>query len=133
MELDTLMEELSRELELDAPLESEVPNVYTLPLDETIAVIVSKTPEGLLLTCTLAPAPHLHREDFFEELLHANLFGQGTEQAVLGLTDDGNTVTLSHHIKEELSYSTFSDILEDFISSVDFWRGEALSVENTPP
>lgn len=56
-----------------------------------------------------------------------NLFGQGTHKAVLGLTEDGNMLTLFKVVEYNIDYKQFRDALEDFINSVDFWREEALN------
>lgn len=129
MLLEELIVELSHELDLEATLEPEMPGVYSLPLDDNLSVTVSKTSEGILLYCAIAPTPQLKKEQFYEELLLANLFGQGTALAVLGLTEDGKEITLTQYIDREPDYAAFSEMLEDFINTIDFWRTETLATQ----
>lgn len=127
--LDTFIKELSQELELTEPLVADVPGVYALPLDEGLSIMISANSNnrGMQLACTLGPAPMNKEEDFFTQAMLGNLFGQGTKNGVLGLSEDGKMMTLSRTIYYDIDYRQFREIVEDFINSVDFWREEALN------
>jgi len=124
--LDNHMKQLSKELELEVPLEAKVPGVYNFPLEEGVTITISAMqPEGFSLAATIGPAPKSQEEMFFTQMLLANLFGQGTRGAVLGLDEDGVLMKLSRVVDYKVEYRDFRDILEDFINAVDFWRDEA--------
>ena len=120
---------LVKDLELgDTTLGSGVPGTYALPLDEGLAVNMTDTQNGFLLKANIAPYPKAQGELFATQTMLGNLFGQGTRGAVLGLSLDGNTLTLSQAIEYSVDYKEFKEILEDFINTVDFWREEAASI-----
>jgi Tir chaperone protein (CesT) family len=123
--LNEFMKQLSYEMELEEPLTAEMSGVYTLPLDDELYIVISTWDEGISLTSDICECPTIKREEFLTELMHANLFGQGTTDAILGLTKNGKHITLSRHIAHDLDYKHFSEILEDFINTVDYWSDEA--------
>lgn len=129
MRLENLMSQLEKELELEAGiLKTKNYRVYTFPIDEESNIEIRPTPqEGILFHCTLANCPQGNEEGFYRELLSANFFGIGTKGAILGLSEDGNQLTLSRLIEYNVEYKEFSDILEDFLNVADFWRQETLN------
>lgn len=125
MQLEPFIKQLTKEFELEGSLATEMPGSFALPLETDVAVMISETPEGFSLSCTLCPCPESRQEEFFTQMMLGNLFGQGTEGAVLGLDEKGKMLTLSRVILAQVEYPEFMDILEDFINSVDFWRTES--------
>lgn len=125
--LDDHMKKLQKEMELTQPLNTDLPGVYALPLEEGLTVIVTSMGSGCVLTCNMIACPKQREEDFYSTALLGDLFGQGTGGAVLGLSEDGNMLTLSKAIDYNIEYKDFKDLLEDFINSVDFWRQEVLN------
>lgn len=125
MALDRLMTQFEKEMELGTPLATEVRGIYALPLDEGLTVTIRELPEGAIsFECSLADCPKTREEEYYSQLLLANLFGQGTKGAVLGLSDDGLHVILTQLIDYEVEFKEFQDLLEDFVNTVDFWREE---------
>lgn len=127
--LSALIQELSKEWELENPLPQEIPGVYTIPLDEGVSLTVTNAnvPQGgLVFSSSLATIKKGKEEALFTHALNANLFGQGTKQAVLGLNEAGNVLTLSRFIDYDVNFQEFRDIIEDFINTIDFWREEVL-------
>ncbi len=59
--------------------------------------------------------------------MDANLFGRGTRKNIIGLTEDGNMLTLSGDLRYNSPYREFKEKLEDFVSIIDYWRNEAVS------
>ncbi len=126
--LEQLVRKLAEEFELGGQsLASEVPGAYALPLDEGLTIMMSEIPPGFLLKCSIAPCPKTGEEIFLTQAMLANLFGQGTRGATLGLTMDGNTLTLTLPVDYTVDYKEFRDTVEDFINAVDFWRDEVTS------
>lgn len=126
--LEQMIEKLAKEFELDGKsLASEVPGAYALPLEEGLTIMISEISNGFQLKCSVAPYPKAREEEFLTQAMLANLFGQGTMGAALGLTMDGNTLTLTLPVDYPVDYKEFREIVEDFINSVDFWHEEALN------
>lgn len=123
--LRRFIEEFSREMELEGSI-PEINGVYTIPLEDKLDITLTEIPQGFTLFSTLIKCPIQNKEAFYCKLLHANLFGQGTHGALLGLNDDGTYLTLSRKIDYNIDYKGFKDVVEDFINVVDFWREETL-------
>lgn len=126
--LDELMRQLAKELDLDLKdLQTEVPSVYAIPIEQQTTILIrSNPPLGFSFNCTLGPCPKEKEEAFLADLLLANLFGQSTHGAVLGLSEDGNLLTLSQIIDYNIDYKEFNESLEDFLNTADFWFNEKL-------
>lgn len=124
MLLDAYMRELTKELELDFSLKTDLPGVYRLPLDNGLLINITEIPRGFALTCVLEEAPSEGVDAFYESAMLANLLGEGTEGAILGLDESGQMLTLAREVYEEMDYRHFSEIIEDFINAVDYWYGE---------
>lgn len=129
--LDSFMQQLGKELELENSLSTEVPGVYAIPLDEDLNVLITEIPRGFELTCTVCESPTEQQEEFYTQALFANLFSQGTEGCVLGLDATGEDVTLSRLVDYDINYQEFRDIIEDFLNSVEFWVQETGAYTNT--
>jgi hypothetical protein len=56
--------------------------------------------------------------------MKANLFGQGTLGAAIGLDPKQNILTLSLQLPYDMNYSHFKESVEDFTNIVDYWRVE---------
>lgn len=125
-DLKELIKQLSYEMELEKPLAAEMSGVYTLPLNEGLHVIVSSDEHGLTFYSELGECPKVKKEEFFLEMMDANLFGQGTTNAILGLSKNGEKIILTQHITYEMEYKEFSEILEDFINTIDYWIDESI-------
>jgi hypothetical protein len=125
MKLDIAMQELAKELESERSFATEVPGVFAIPLEEDVRLIVTSLPRGgVSLKCQVTQIPRNRQEELFEELMRANLFGEGTQGAILGLNEEGSHLTLCQEINYDIDFPQFRDRVEDFINSVDFWREE---------
>ena len=125
--LDTYMSQLQKEMNLPRSLQGEIPGIYTLPLEDDLKVSLSSIGNGIAFQCNLMKCPKGNEEELYTHALLANLFGQGTDGAVLGLSENGKLLTLSREINDPVKYKEFKEILEDFINVVDFWRQEAIN------
>lgn len=124
-----MLESLITQLELDLKMgriESSPDGVYTLPFSDNIEIKVSQTSDYYLFKSHIGPTPKKSTEIFLAKLMEANLFGRGTRNNVLGLTEDENLLTLSGELEYNSTYKQFKEKLEDFVTIVDFWRNEAL-------
>ncbi len=124
--LNQLIEELGRELAMEESITQNEDNAYRLPFDKDIEVEVIQLERSFILKGVIAPCPQENVEPFLFKIMEENLFGIGTRGAVIGLKDEGNLLTLSHELDYNITYKEFKEKLEDFISVINFWRGEAL-------
>lgn len=126
--LSDFMEKLSRDMELSEPLKAAVPNVYAIPIEEGVKVVISSpSSDRYELNCSLGSLPNERREAFLTRVLLANLFGQGTSGAILGTDIEGSFLTLSLNIDRHIDYKNFRDIVEEFFNTVDFWKLELVN------
>lgn len=121
------LKDLGKELEIDSDFSTEVPGVYIFPIEDDVVVTLTEQAPGYKMTSTLCACPKMNLETFYSQMMLANLFGQGTKGAVLGLNSEGNMLTLSKTIEYNPDYKIFKETLEDFINVVDFWREEAVN------
>jgi hypothetical protein len=125
MKLEDLVQKFMEELGLTAPLKSSTPGGFSIPLEESVTVNLSPlSPFGFELRSEFVDCPKEDLESIFTELLHANLFTQGTKGACLGLNEQKNRLVLTQQITTDISYETFTHLIEDFINTIDFWREE---------
>lgn len=127
--LENHISQLVKEMELEGPLTTQVPGVFALPLEEHLTILMTDQPPGFILSCHVAPMPKQPTEEFLTRLMLANLFGQGTKGAILGINEEGSLLTLTQKIDYNAEYKEFRDILEDFTNSVDLWCEEAQRVK----
>ncbi|MBA3237906.1 MAG: type III secretion system chaperone [Parachlamydiaceae bacterium] len=124
--LDTFIRQLSKELEFDTPLEASSPGVYEYPLDEELSITISAIqPQGFSLTSLIGPYPKDKEDEFLNLMMTGNLFGKETLGATLGLTYDGQLMTLSRVVSTRVDYREFKAILEDFYHVISCWREQA--------
>src|ERR1700733_7350477 len=114
--LDRFMQQLSKDLEIEENLTTEVPNTYSLPLDENTRITISQTQQGISFICILGKEKKQQEEAFYTRLLLGNLFCQGTRGSGLGLSEDGNQLTLTHTLDYNVDYKEFRDTIEDFLN-----------------
>lgn len=115
---------LASELKMDAPLKADAPGTYTLLIDVDLSMTISSWESGVMFQCAVGICPQSNEETFFTQAMLANLFGQGTEGAILGLDETGRVLTLSLEVAEVASFQIFKEKLEDFLNAVDYWRTE---------
>lgn len=122
--IQTFVKQLYQELDLKTPIVNDG-GAFSLKLGDDVVITMSDLEQGFNLYCRIAPCAAQRREGLVAYAMHGNLFGQGTHGAVLGLSEDGNLLTLTKSVDWGADYREFRDTLEDFINIVDFWRAEA--------
>ena len=123
--LENFMKQLTKDLEIEESLDTGVPGVYMFPVDENIGIDISEIPHGFTLACTFGECPEENEEEFYTHALLANLFGQGTDQSVLGLDAEAKRLSLSRKVDYPIEYREFRDMVEDFLNAVEFWNEES--------
>lgn len=119
------MEDLSKEWDLPNPLQQSAESEYTVALDEGLKFkIQSPSIDNYYFFCELGEIPSSNEEPLYTKALLGNLFGQGTNNNLLGLNENGTILTLSRLIDYHISFKDFKEVVEDFINTIDFWREE---------
>ena len=126
-ETEKFMQQFEKDLELDRPLSRPNSSTYLIPLDEGLTMTVNLLPFGFFLMCEFANAPKENEEVLYNEMLSANLFGQGTKGATLGLNERGNLLTISQVVDYNIEYRDFKELIDDFINMIDFWKEQSHS------
>src|ERR1700722_13310541 len=98
------MAEFQKDLGIEGSLAGDTPGTFVIPMGEEANVVAAPQPVGFSLSCDVIKAPKEKEEIFLEKALRANLFGQGTEGAILGLSEDGNILTLTRNIDYNPDY-----------------------------
>lgn len=126
MHLDEYMKELQKEWGIEESLLSDTPHVYEVPLEENLKFSIAPfSSSGIYLYSAVAPVLKGTEDKLFSDALYGNLFGEGTKNSVLGLNEQGDLLTLSRCIDYDISLKEFKEIIDDFISAIDFWRSKA--------
>jgi len=126
-ETEKYMQQFEKELELERPLARPNSSAYLIPLDEGLTMSVNLLPFGFFLLSEFADAPKENEEVLYTEMLSANLFGQGTKGATLGLNERGNLLTISQVVDYNIEYRDFKELIDDFVNMIDFWQSQSHS------
>jgi hypothetical protein len=114
------LKKLCQELSIELPrLNAE--KVYPFRLGNEVVLMQDLDP-GVSFQAKICEAPEKKREELFMFLQRANLLGQGTGGARIGVTQDGNFLTLSLGLPYELNDQIFKEKLEIFINYLIYWR-----------
>ena len=127
--INTFMEQLAKELELPPEVAQDVGGKYALPMDDESIINLSDVPPGFSITANVCQVPERDLETYYQHVLHGNLLGQGTSDAILGLSEDGKNLTLSMDIDYSVSYIEFKETVEEFLNTLDFWREETRAIK----
>lgn len=119
--LQDFQEQLCKELDLRI-----VPGQLTIG---ECAIAVKDLNPGLSLHARICPCPEKKREALFIYLMRANLLGQGTGGARIGLDPEEKFLTLSLGLPYEMNYQSFKETVEDFANYLLHWRGEVAKFE----
>lgn len=118
------LNELCEDLEIDPRLQKSESGFYLLPLTDSVTIQVKQLNPGAFFFSPICPLPEVKQEDLFIYLMKANLFGQGTLGATIGLSEDYSLLTLSKAMAYDVNYKSFRESLEDFANILEYWRVE---------
>ena len=104
--------------------EKEKDKSYFIEVNEEISLKLWHLDPGFYFHADLVFPPDQKREDLFIYLMRANLLGQGTDGARIGLDAEEKSLTLSYELPYAPKYEEFKDKIEDFINFVSYWKDE---------
>lgn len=133
MKLQTCMETLQKELELQEPLLPNTQGAYSITFDEGMEVTLHEYAlsadqphePGIAMTAVITSCGEKTAPALYQSALLGNLFGVATKQSIIGLSANGKNLTLCREIEYNCDYTDFKDILEDFLNTVELWRETA--------
>lgn len=126
--LQNFIETLCSELSI-SPIPKLKEKTASLRVNEKVEVALRDLDPGISMRAKIGPCPKKRREDLLIFLMRANLLGQGTGGARIGLDEDEKTLTLSLGIPYEMNYQTFREHLEKFVNYLVYWREEVAKFE----
>jgi hypothetical protein len=124
------IEQLSKDLILSHHSLREGEGKHVLQLGNDLTASITLREGDFFLQGMLGACPASNAEEFLCTLMHANLFGQGTHGAVIGMSDSGNMLTFSQALPAPPNYPQFKEKLEDFINYLELWQGKVAAALN---
>lgn len=122
--------QLSHDLESVAP-SADSSGSYTIVVGSNLAITLhALNPIGFYFSSNIDTLPVTNLEDFYALIMHANLFGIGTGEGVIGLGKDGKMLTFTHISPYQLNYVEFKERVEDCVNYVDLWQKKTQDVKN---
>lgn len=122
------LKDLCKELAIPMPKLSDR-KMYRFHLAANVEVFLKDLDPGIGMQAKIGPCPAKKTEDLFIYLMCANLLGQGTGGARIGIDEDEKFLTLSLGLPYEMNYKFFQETLEDFVNYLEHWRGELTKFE----
>ena len=129
--LQDFLERLCGELAIAPVPKLNEKKSYSFRISEGLETHLRDLDPGVAMTAKILPCPETRREDLFIFIMRANLLGQGTGGARIGLDNNEKFLTLSLGLPYEMNYQTFRETLEDFINYLIYWREEVAKFEKT--
>lgn len=125
------LEKLCAELSIETVPKLNEGNIFRFAPD--IDVALTDLNPGVSMQSVIAACPASRREDLFIYLMKANLLGQGTGNARIGLDRNDKNLTLSLGLPYEINYQVFKEAFEEFVNHVIYWRNAIAKFENEKP
>ena len=126
--LRVFLEDLCKELAIEPVPKLNELKIYPFHLGSEFIAIRDLEP-GLGLQAQICSCPGNKKEELFIFLMRANLLGQGTGGARIGLDQEEKFLTLSLALPYEMNYQVFRETIEDFANYVIYWRKEVAKFE----
>ncbi len=96
-------------------------------------VIFADLHPGVAMRANISLCPAGRREDLFIYLMRANLLGQGTGGARIGLDEKESNLTLLLGLPYEMNYHAFKEAFEEFVNHLIYWRDVVAKFEKNEP
>ncbi len=125
MKLEKLIKMLAAELKLPELPQKDKNGCYQLKINPSLTVSAKELDPGIFVHSQIIPVPKEgNKEALFIHLMKANLLGQGTGGAAIGIDSSEEFFTLSQTLTFEVTYKAFHEALEDFLNYIDYWKEE---------
>jgi len=122
--LENFMQQFQKDMDVADAFDKPTPDSYSIPFDKGFKIVITELPSGFSLFSEFNALPKSNEEAFYLKALTGNLFGKGTRGSSLGINDKENMLTISQVIDYNTEYKDFKEIIDDFITTIDFWKNE---------
>lgn len=122
--------QLCHDLRYDMPPSMNAQEAYPFSFGKNLTLAIKISEAGFYFQGLLGACPASGREDLFMQLMHANLFGEGTGGSVISLDEESKWLTLSLALPTQVAYKQFKEQLEDFVNYLELWQGKILSAKS---
>lgn len=122
--LEQLLTALCRDLNITEVPQMDQEKIYALSLPPETTLFFREEEDGVTIRAKLCTVPSLDKEELFMLLMKANLLGQGTGGAVIGLSEENEELSLSLCLTYSLNDKIFKMAVEDFVNYLDYWKEE---------
>ena len=120
-----LMQKFATDVEKDLiSFVEEEKGVMHVKITPNLEVILVELKPGILFESKIGSIPKERKEELFSYLMHANVLGQGTGGAALGMSQDEKFLTLSLSLAYDINYTEFKERLEEFSNFTVYWNEE---------
>lgn len=127
------LEKLCAELSIAPVPKLNEKKVYLFHFSQGTDIVFADLHPGVEMRAIISLCPRERREDLFIYLMRANLLGQGTGGARIGLEREEKNLTLSLGLPYELNYRAFKEAFEEFVNHLVYWRNMIAKFENNEP
>ena len=125
--INRFIEQLGKDVDIPVPTHAGNDGCFHLDFDPNLHIRACEyNGQSIGLQCLIAPLPQEKKEEFFLRCMEANLLGNETGGACLGVDNQEAHVVLSLTLSSCGSYKEFRDAVEDFLNYADAWRQETL-------
>jgi hypothetical protein len=121
-----MLKDLIDEISVENGLIKDKKGFFIFRLNEEIEIKIQDLHPGVELYSEVGECPPRGREDLFMYFMGANLLGQGTGGARLGMTQNEKILTLSVSLPYEIKYDHLKEVLESFANHLISWRNELI-------
>jgi len=116
------LEKLCAELSITPVPKLNEKKIYLFRFSLGVEIDFADLYPGVEMRAVIAFCPSKRREDLFIYLMRANLLGQGTGEARIGLDEQEKNLTLSLGLPYEMNYHAFKEAFEEFVNHLVYWR-----------
>lgn len=116
------LEKLCAELSIAPIPKLNEKKVFLFRFSPGTEIVLADLHPGVEMRATISSCPHERGEDLFIYLMRANLLGQGTSGARIGLDEKEKNLTLSLGLPYEMNYHAFKEAFEEFVNHLVYWR-----------
>lgn len=122
MDINVILEELGRNMGL-SKVALDHNGVCRLVFDKVLVVDIEATKDDFVyLHAVVGQIPHQQKQELYQALLEANLFGKGTGSASFGIDVPRNEILLYRRFyMDRTDYKDFVDGLEQFVNILELW------------
>jgi len=124
------LEKLCAELSIESVPKLNEKKLFAFHFAPGVVVALADLHPGVEMRAPICLCPSERREDLFIYLMRANLLGQGTGGARIGLDEKEKNLTLSLGLPYEMNYHAFKEAFEEFVNHLVYWRDVVAKFKN---